>query len=169
MDLRYPRNSAELVAMRKSGNVPELPVLVALAGPLNFNNVTLSAVAGQRYDWRPVAALDVEVFASADVPWGDLLRVLADIAAVVPKSLVLTFAEGPRVHCGEMSTVPGQDFALFDWFPMPIGPIHWPASRTLARRLLDASGDTLPAPYDHACELVVQLVAERCNNPMEMA
>jgi hypothetical protein len=155
--------------MRRSGRVPELPVLVALAGPLGFNNVTLSAVAGQPYDWRPVAALDIEVFASANVPWGDLLRVLADIAAVVPKSLVLTFVEGPRVHCGEMSMVPAQDFALFDWFPLPIASIHWPASRTLVRRLLDALGDSLPNPYDRACELVVQLVAERCDNPMEVA
>ncbi len=116
MDLRYPRNSAELIAMRKSGNVSALPVLVTLAGPLPYANVTLSAHAGERYDWNPVRALDIEVFASASVPWDSLLRTLADIAAIVPNTLVLTFREGPRIHCGETRTVPGQDFALFDWF-----------------------------------------------------
>ncbi|VWC44354.1 histidine ammonia-lyase [Burkholderia lata] len=169
MSLPYPSNGAVLVSMRRAGRVPELPVLVALAGPLRFDNVTLSARAGQPYDWRPVAALDVEVFASADVPWSDLLRTLADIAGAVPDTLVLTFREGPRVHCGERRAVPGEDFALFDWFPMPIAPMCWPASHTLARRLFDALGDTLPNPYDHACELVVQLAAERNRNAKKVA
>lgn len=169
MSLRYPTNGAALAAMRRAGRVPELPVLVALAGPLRFDNVTLSAVAGQPCDWRPVAALDVEVFASADVPWSDLLRTLGDIAAAVPDTLTLTFREGPRVHCGERRAVPGEDFALFDWFPMPIAPISWPAAATLARRLFDALGDTLPNPYDHACELVVQLAAERNESVKEVA
>ncbi|MCA3842527.1 MAG: histidine ammonia-lyase [Burkholderia sp.] len=161
MSLRYPSNGAALVSMRRAGRVPELPVLVALAGPLRFDNVTLSAAAGQPYDWRPVAVLDVEVFASADVPWSDLLRTLADIAAAVPDTLVLAFREGPRVYCGERRAVFGEDFALFDWFPIAIAPICWSASHTLARRLFDALGDTLPNPYDHACELVAQLAAER--------
>ncbi|RQU47828.1 histidine ammonia-lyase [Burkholderia cenocepacia] len=169
MSLRYPSNGAALVSMRRAGRVPELPVLVALAGPLRFGNVTLSAATGQPYDWRPVAALDVEVFASADVPWSDLLRTLADIASAVPDTLVLAFREGPRVHCGARRAVPGEDFALFDWFPMAIAPMRWPASRTLARRLFDALGDTLPNPYDHACELVAQLAAERNRNNKEVA
>ncbi|CAM2187691.1 Histidine ammonia-lyase [Burkholderia cepacia] len=155
--------------MRRAGRMPELPVLVTLAGQLRFDNVTLSAVAGQPYDWRPVAALDVEVFASARVPWSDLLRTLADIAAAVPDTLVLSFREGPRVHCGERHVVPGEDFALFDWFPMPITPICWPASHTLARRLFDALGDTLPNLYDHASELAVQLAAERNENTTGVA
>ncbi|VWC29822.1 histidine ammonia-lyase [Burkholderia lata] len=168
MSFPYPSNGAVLVSMRRAGRVPELPVLVALAGPLRFDNVTLSARAGQPYDWRPVAALNVEVFASADVHWSDLLRTLADIAAAVPDTLVLAFREGPRVHCGERRAVHGEDFALFDWFPMPIAPMCWPASHTLARRLFDALGDTLPNPYDHACELVVQLAAERNRNAEEV-
>lgn len=103
------------MSMRRAGRVPELPVLVALAGPLRFDNVTLSAAAGQPYDWRPVAALDVEVFASADVPWSDLLRTLADIASVVPDTLVLAFREGPRVYCGErhvVTTTPARRISL---------------------------------------------------------
>ncbi|MCA3825463.1 MAG: histidine ammonia-lyase [Burkholderia sp.] len=169
MSLRYPSNGAALVSMRRAGRVPELPVLVALAGPLRFDNVTLSAAAGQPYDWRPVAVLDVEVFASADVPWSDLLRTLADIAAAVPDTLVLAFREGPRVYCGERRAVFGEDFALFDWFPIAIAPICRSASHTLARRLFDALGDTLPNPYDHACELVAQLAAERHGNTKEVA
>ena len=168
MSHRYPSNGAALVSMRRAGRVPELPVLVTLAGPLRFDNVTLSASAGQPYDWRPIAALDVEVFASADVPWSDLLRTLADIAAAVPDTLTLSFREGPRVHCGERHAVPGEDFALFDWFPMAIAPIWWPASHTLARRLFDAIGDTLPNPFDQACELVAQLAAENHLDTLEM-
>ncbi|WP_175907933.1 histidine ammonia-lyase [Burkholderia seminalis] len=168
MSLRYPSNAAVLVSMRRAGRVPELPVLVTLAGPLRFDNVTLSASAGQPYDWRPVASLDVEVFASTNVPWGDLLRTLADIAAAVPDTLVLTFREGPRVHCGEAHAVPGQDFALFDWFPMAIAPICWPASHVLARRLFDVLGDALPNPYDAACNLAMQVVAEALENAKEV-
>lgn len=169
MHLRYPPNSAELVAMRKRGNVPELPVLVTLVGPLSWGNVTLSATPGERYDWRPITALDVEVFAATNVPWGDLLRTLSDIAAAVPETLVLTFREGPRVYCGEAHVVPGQDFALFDWFPMAIAPICWPASHVLARRLFDVLGNTLPNPYDDACGLAMQAVAEAHENAKEVA
>lgn len=156
--------------MRRAGRVPELPVLATLVGPLRFENVTLSAAAGRLYDWRPIAALDVEVFASADVPWGDLLRTLGDISAAVPDTLVLAFREGPRVHCGERRIVPGEDFALFDWFPIPIpiAPMCWPASDTLARRLFDALCDTLPNPYDRACELIEQLAAERNESAKEV-
>nr|WP_249183290.1 histidine ammonia-lyase [Burkholderia cenocepacia] len=154
--------------MRRAGRVPELPVLVTLVGPLRFENVTLSAAAARLYDWRPIAALDVEVFASADVPWRDLLRTLGDISAAVPDTLVLAFREGPRVHCGERRTVPGEDFALFDWFPIPIAPMCWPASDTLARRLFDALGDTLPNPYDRACELIEHLAAERNESAKEV-
>lgn len=168
-NLRSPRNSAELIAMRKSGNRPELPVLVTLAGSLSWRNVTLSATPGERYDWRLITALDVEVFASTSVPWGDLLHMLADIAAAVPDTLVLTFREGPRVHCGEAHVVPGQDFALFDWFPMAIAPICWPASHVLARRLFDVLGDTIPNPYDDACNLAMQVVAEAHENAKEVA
>ncbi|WP_261509142.1 histidine ammonia-lyase [Burkholderia multivorans] len=169
MNLRFLRNSAQLIAMRRSGSVPDLPVLVTLTGPLSWTNLTLSAMAGERYDWRPITALDVEVFASTDVPWGDLLRTLSDIADAVPDTLVLTFREGPRVHCGEARVVPGQDFALFDWFPMAIAPICWPASRVLARRLFDVLGDTIPNPYDDACHLAMQVIAGTHENATEVA
>lgn len=165
----FPHNSAELIAMRKSGNVPVLPVLVTLTGQLSWANVTLSATPGERYDWRLLTALDVEVFASTDVPWGDLLRTLSDIAAAVPDTLVLTFREGPRVHCGEARVVPGQDFALFDWFPMAIAPICWPGSHVLARRLFDVLDDTIPNLYDDACHLAMQVVAEAHENAKEVA
>jgi len=161
MDLRYPRNSAQLVAMRRRGEAPALPVLVTLAGPLSWSNVTLSAIAGERYDWRPIAALDVEVFASREVPFHDLLATLADIAAVVPRTMVLAFVEGPRVHCGEMHAVPGQDFALFDWFPMAIGPSDYLAASKIEKSLWAEMGRSIPISFDEACDLVVQVVTEQ--------
>lgn len=145
--------------MRKGGNVPALPVLVTLAGALNWSNLTLSATAGERYDWRPLAALDVEVFASADVPFYDLLGTLTGIAAVVPKTMVLTFLEGPRVHCGEMRCL--MDFALFDWFPMAIGPSHYADARKIARRILSEMGKAIPVPFDEALNVVEQVIHER--------
>ncbi|KVD81908.1 histidine ammonia-lyase [Burkholderia sp. ABCPW 14] len=169
MDLRFPGNSAELVAMRKGGNVPALPVLVTLAGPLPWSNTTLRATAGERYDWRPIRALDVEVFASRNVAWSDLVHTLADIAAAIPNTLALTFREGPSIDCGQMRVVPGQDFALFDWLPLPLDQAHWHASRVIANRLLNALGRDLPNPYDRACELVLQLADESHANVAEVA
>lgn len=156
---RLPSNAAALVAMRRAGRKPALPVLISLIGALEFSNTTLSAYAGQVCDWRPIAALDVEVFASTGIPFGDLLPTLADIASAVPKSLVLTFREGPRVHCGEMRTI--TDFALFDWFPMAIGPSHYPAARLIEKRLWQELGATVPIPYDEACDLVTEIANER--------
>lgn len=158
MDLRYPRNAAELVAMRRNGDIPALPVLVSLAGQLSWTNVTLQATAGERYDWRPVAALDVEVFANAAVPFRDLLTTLTDIAAVVPKTMVLSFLEGPRVHCGEWRQI--TDFRLFDWFPMGIGPSSYLEGAMIAKRIFGELGKSIPIPYDEACDLYVKSALE---------
>lgn len=165
MDLRYPRNAGQLVALRRNREIPALPVLVTLAGPLAWSNLTLSAVAGQRYDWRPVMALDVEVFASADVPFADLLATLADIAAVVPKTMVLTFLEGPRIHCGESRTL--MDFALFDWLPMSIGPSHYAEARKIEKRIWAELGRSIPIPFDEAVNVVGQVIHERAQEQAE--
>lgn len=161
MDLRYPRNSAELVALRKGREVPALPVLVSLVGPLSWSNVTLQAIAGEPYDWRLLLDLNVEVFVDSNTPFVDLLRTLSAIAAAVPRTMVLAFLEGPRVHCGEMRTVPGQDFALFDWFPMAIGPSDYLAASKIEKSLWAEMGRSIPIPFDDACELVVQVVTEQ--------
>lgn len=161
---KTPLGSESLIAMRKRGRAPALPVIVSLVGPLEFDNVTLQAKAGNRHDWRPISALDVEVFASTQVPFASLLQTLADLAAAVPRSMVLTFVEGPRVECGEMRTL--QDFALFDWFPISIAPRPtesagaWKGSTQLARSLWDELGKRLPIPYDEAVPLVCQAIEE---------
>jgi hypothetical protein len=162
-----PKNAQSLLDLRKGGRVPDLPVLISLTGPLNFTNLTLQAEAGVTYDWRAISALEVEVFASFAVPFSKLLRTLAEIAAVVPKRMILTFAEGACVDCGEMRTV--TDFALFDWFPMVVTPTRaapaehiraWTDGHSVARKLWEAMGDTLPIPFDRAMDLVVQIAGE---------
>lgn len=166
-----PLNAQSLLELRQHGRIPELPVLVSLIGKLDFTNLTLHAEAGEAYDWRAVSALEIEVFVSLAVPFPKLLRTLADLAAAVPKRMVLTFAEGACVDCGEMRTV--TDFALFDWFPMVVSPRRaapaehiraWNDGQTIARKLWAALGDTLPIPYDKAMDLVVEIAAEnqRC-------
>lgn len=97
----------------------------------------------------------------------EILHTLVGIAAVVPRSLVLTFREGPRVHCGESKIVPGQDFALFDWFPMAIGVMesaadgaHYAAARKIEQYLWREIGRSIPIPYDDACGLVTQIASE---------
>lgn len=165
MDLRYPRNAAQLIAMRKSGHVPALPVLVTLAGSLSWANVTLLATVGERYDWRPISALDIEVFASASTGFHDLLAMLADVAAAVPKTMVLTFVEGPRIHCGEMRAL--MDFALFDWLPTSLGPGHYAEARKIEKRIWAELGRSIPTPFDEACELVGQVIHERAKESSE--
>lgn len=153
-----------LIDLRISGMVPEHPVLISLVGKLPYRNLTLQAKTDERYDWHAIAALEVEVMASAQVPFSALLATLADIARAVPKRMVLTFTEGPRVECGEMRTL--RDFALFDWFPMAIAPICWPQSRHIARSLWKALGTELPIPYDEAAELIPRAALEElraCN------
>jgi hypothetical protein len=161
-----PLNAQSLIELRANRRVPELPVLVSLVGKLDFTNLTLYAEAGMSYDWRAVAALEVEVFASLAVPFPKLLRTLADLAAAVPKRMILTFAEGACVDCGEMRTV--TDFALFDWFPMVVTPRRaapaehiraWNDGQVISDRLWKALGDTLPIPYDRAMDLVVEIAA----------
>ena len=162
-----PLNARGLIDFRVNGRVPELPVLVSLVGPLEFTNLTLHAEAGAAYDWRAISALEIEVFASLEVPWPKVIRTLSDIAAAVPKRMVLTFAEGACVDCGEMRAV--TDFAVFDWFPMVVTPTRaapadhiraWTDGQAIARKLWQAQGDTIPVPYDKAMDLVVQIAAE---------
>lgn len=156
---RFPKNSPTLTDMRERGEIPALPILVSFIGPLGYNNVTLQGDVSERYDWRPVAALDVEIFASASVEFPKLLRALSDIAEVVPQTMVLTFKEGPRVHCGEWRQI--DDFRLFDWFPMAIGPSCYPQGGVIARKILSELGRAIPIPYDEACDLFHKVAREK--------
>lgn len=156
---KKPLGMSGLIGLRVNGVVPEHPVIVSLVGKLDFNNLTLQAKAGEVYDWHPLAALAVEVIASADVPFGSLLQTLAGIAAAVPDHMVLTFVEGPRIDCGQMRRL--QDFALFDWFPMAIGPKAYREGGIIARKLWTALGHEIPIPFDEACELLPQVFREQ--------
>jgi hypothetical protein len=157
-----PRNGQSLLDLRMRGLVPELPVLVSLVGTLDFSNVTLYADAGKPYDWRVIAGLEVEVFASLAVPFSGLLRTLADIAAAVPKRMVLAFSEGARIECGEMRLVRDEngDFGLFDWFPIAVGPYDAHGAK-VAKRLWAELGKSIPIPFDEAMTLVHQIAAEK--------
>jgi hypothetical protein len=160
---RYPRNAGALIDIRLRGVVPDLPVLVSLVGALpEYTNVVLQAYAGESHDWRPLAGLNVEVFASSAVAFAELLAMLGAIAAVVPETLVLTFIEGPRIHCGEARRI--TDFKLFDWLPMAIGPACYLEGALIARRIFAELGKSIATPYDEACDLVVQIAQEnaRC-------
>jgi hypothetical protein len=161
---KLPRNSESLVALRTGGRKPELPVLISFAGPLEYSNLTLQASAGEKYDWHCIAGLEVEVFVSMRTPFSAILKRLADIAAAVPKVMILTFSEGPRIHCGEMRTL--TDFALFDWFPMVITPERaapanhiraWTEGSVIEKKLWHELGRALPIPYEKAADLVVEI------------
>lgn len=158
-----PRNGQSLLDLRLRRVVPELPVLVSLVGDLDFTNVTLYADAGDPYDWRALTGLDIEVFTSLDVPFPKLVRTLADIAAVVPKRMILTYLEGARIECGERKIVPHDegDFWLFDWFPISIGPDGYRDAQKVEKRLWAELGKSIPIPFDEAFDLVVQIAVER--------
>lgn len=162
--MNQPRNSAQLAVMRRDRKVPALPVLISFVGPLEFSNVTLSASADGIYNWRIIAGLDVEIFVSKSVAMSDVIRHLAAIAAAVPKRMVVTYVEGPRVECGEYRIVRDEqgDFWLFDWFPMAVGPNAYSAGRVIEQQLWKAmaSGD-IPTPFDRARELVGEVLKEK--------
>lgn len=166
---QLPINANSLISMRtgETPRVPEMPVLISFVGPLEYTNLTLQANSGTKYDWHCIAGLDVEVFVSMALPFSAVLRQLADIAAGVPKTMILTFTEGPRVHCGEMRTV--TDFALFDWFPMVVTPERaapenhiraWTEGKVIEKKLWDEMGRALPIPYEKAMDLVVEIARE---------
>ena len=161
---QFPRNAEQLIAMRKAKGVPELPVLVSFDGLLDFSNLTLIAKPAESYDWRCLADLEIEVFVSQSTSFAEVIAQLAAIAAVVPKRMILTFLEGPRIDCGERRMVRDEagDFWLFDWFPMAIGPFSYAGASALTRRIWAAiaKGD-IPTPFDRAAELVVQIAKER--------
>lgn len=157
------RNAQALIDLRMRGIRPELPILVSLVGPLDFANLTLLAEPKCRYDWRVLGGLEVEVIASVAVPFSRLLRTLADIAAGVPRRMVLTFREGPRIELGEWRQV--TDFRVFDWCPMALGGLCWDDARAIASRIFAELGKSIPTPYDEACALVVRAAQETEQRP----
>jgi hypothetical protein len=153
-----PPGADRLVAMRRRGKVPEDLVLVSLIGRLDYPNLTILAKPQGGYDWRSLTGLDVEVFSSMDVALGPLTTVLSGIAAVVPKSMVLTFPGAARVHCGDWAQV--SDFKLFDWVPMGLDMHTYRGSKTLATRLWAELGVRIPIPYTRAAEAFLEVARE---------
>lgn len=161
--MNLPLNAQSLIDLRMRGVVPNLPVLVSFVGPLNdFTNVTLLGQSAGAYDWHCIAGLEVEVFVSRKVAFTDVLAQLAAIAAGVPKRMILTFTEGPRVECGELRIVPhpSGDFGLFDWFPIAIGPTWYAEGGKVARRLWSELGRGLPIPFDEASGILLKIASE---------
>jgi len=155
------RNVEGLIELRQHGLQPELTVLISLIGPLRYENVTLLADPSKSYDWRAIGGLDLEVITSTKVPFARMVRTLVDVAAGVPRRMVLTFGEGPRVECGEWRQV--TDFKVFDWCPMAIGGPSWDSSVTLAKTLFGQIGKSIPEPYEEAMALVIKAAGEqRC-------
>jgi hypothetical protein len=152
------RNASGLAELRMGGFKPDLPVLVSYVGDLLHTNTILHAKAGDRYDWRCLAGLDVEVMVNRSVPFPSVLEALADIAACVPAHMVLTYTEGPRIECGEWRRI--DDFALFDWLPIVLGPTSYGEASLIRRKLWDALGDAIPAPYEQALPLFLQTKKE---------
>ena len=153
------RNAEGLIELRQRGLQPELTVLISLVGPLRHENVTLQADPSKSYDWRAIGGLDVEVITSTKVPFARMVRTLVDIAAGVPRRMVLTFVEGPRVECGEWRQV--TDFKVFDWCPMAIGGPSWDSSVKLAKTLFGQLGKSIPEPYEEAMALVIKAPGEQ--------
>jgi hypothetical protein len=152
------RNASGLAELRMGGFKPALPVLVSFVGDLPHTNTILHAEAGTRYDWRCLAGLDVEVFVDRSIAFPAVVEALADIAACVPAHMVLTYTEGPRIECGEWRRI--DDFALFDWLPMALGPTSYGEASLVRKRLTAELGKAIPLPYEQALPLFLQAQQE---------
>jgi hypothetical protein len=166
---RLAGNGAALLTMRRGGLRPAGVVLVSLIGGLRFDNFTLYARPRQADDWSPLADLDVEVFANMRVPFADVLATLAGIARAVPRSLALSFIEGPGVDCGCSAYLleslrPCVGRPLFNWMPIGCAPSHRAASARLAKRLWREVGGALPDPYGQMLDRLPPLLEQeaRC-------
>ncbi len=158
MNRHLPRNGENLLRMRRSGMRPDELVLVSVSGNLGYSNYTLYSDPGAVCDWSMLAGLEVELVTSTAVPFADVLRTLADIAAAVPASMSLYYLEGARVDCGRARYVlesinPKVGRMQFDWWPLQVNDpakILTPDSTRLAQRLWRELGGALPTPCDAA-------------------
>lgn len=65
-----------IVKARMRGYKPADAVVISLVGRTGLVNPTVQPVAGQRYDWRWIAGLDVVLCISRKTPWRDLALAL---------------------------------------------------------------------------------------------
>jgi hypothetical protein len=164
---QLPRNAETLLNMRKNRVKPELPVLVSLIGPLDFNNVTLTADANSDYDWTLIAGLDVDLMTAQSVPFGRVLATLSALADAVPRQMVLSFREGAQVDCGQWRIAGEQTY--FDWFPMAVSPRRakpvnhvkaYLQGQKVEKALWDEMGKRLPIPWDLEMDAIVKKITE---------
>lgn len=164
---QLPHNAEGLLNLRKNGVKPELPVLVSLIGPLNFNNVVLQADANREYAWTLIAGLEVDLMAAQSVPFSRVLATLAALADAVPRQMVLSFREGAQVDCGQWRIAGEQTY--FDWFPMAVSPRRAkPANHVRAflqgqkveKALWAEMGKRLPIPWDLEMGAIVKKITE---------
>lgn len=158
---KLARNAAGLEELRSSGFKPDLPVLVSFVGDLRHTNTTLYAEPSVEYNWRCIAGLDVEVIVNRSVPFDAILSVLRDLAACVPARMVLTYTEGPRLDLGEWRVI--DDFALFDWLPMSVGPTSYMEAELIRKRINAELGKSIPLPYEQAIPLFLKAQKEIAN------
>jgi len=96
----YAGNARQLLQERQYGNVPYGPVVVEMTGgawdatTLHLNADTPVA----NMDWRMLVNLDVWIWANASVGLGRLLDVALLIARARPKTLIVRFEDGDKVH-----------------------------------------------------------------------
>lgn len=161
----FPKNAEALLSLRKNGVKPELPVLVSLIGPVEFNNVVLQADANLDYDWTLIAGLDVDLMTDQSVSFGRVLATLAALAASVPRQMVLSYREGAQVDCGQWRLAGEQTY--FDWFPMAVSPRRaTPAKHVrsyldgqkVERALWAEMGKRLPIPWDLEMDAIVKRI-----------
>lgn len=155
------RNASALAELRSNGFKPEHPVLVSFVGNLPYSNTILHAKADESYDWRCLAGLEVEVFVNRSMSFPSVIAALVAIAACVPAHMVLTYTEGPRIECGEWRRI--DDFALFDWLPMVVGPTSHAEASLIRKRLFAELGKSIPLPYEQALPLFLQAQREAGN------
>lgn len=163
----FPKNAEALLSMRKSGVKPELPVLISLIGPLDFNNLVLRADANLEYDWTLIAGLDVDLMVDSSVAFGRVVATLAALAAAVPRQMVLSYREGAQVDCGQWRLAGEQTY--FDWFPIALSPrrasptVHvrsYLEGKKLERALWAEMGKGLPLAWDLEMDRVVKKITE---------
>jgi len=171
MNRHAPRNGENLLRMRRNGLRPDGLTLVSLVGSLDYDNYTLYSDPGTDCDWSMLAGLEIELVASTAVPFPDVLRALANVAASVPTTLSLFYLEGARVDCGRSRFIlesfnPKVGRMQFDWWPLQVNDpakILSPDSTRLAQRLWRELGSALPMPCDAALyRLKLMLEKELC-------
>jgi hypothetical protein len=121
----YAHGARKLLEARQSGMVPDDAVLVTLgdrgvSGALVVNE----DMPAERLDWRMLVNLDVHVIAGKTWPLGNLLDLVARIAAARPKSLYIRFDHdglhdvevGTGSHFAAVQDIPAEH--TFSWVPI---------------------------------------------------